>query len=82
MQELIEKLKSEAGLTEEQAKKAIETVKNFVVDKFPMLEGAVGGLFGGEVWLTDRTTFPTPGAVCSFVGCKTARTALKENDED
>lgn len=49
MQELIEKLKSEAGLTEEQAKKAIETVKNFVVDKFPMLEGAVGGLFGGEV---------------------------------
>jgi hypothetical protein len=48
MQELIEKLKSEAGLTEEQAKKAIETVKNFVVDKFPMLEGAVGGLFGGS----------------------------------
>jgi nucleoid DNA-binding protein len=48
MDELIEKLKSEAGLTEEQAKKAIETVKNFVVDKFPMLEGAVGGLFGGE----------------------------------
>jgi nucleoid DNA-binding protein len=48
MQELIEKLKSEAGLTEEQAKKAIETVKNFVVDKFPMLEGAVGGLFGGN----------------------------------
>lgn len=48
MQELIEKLKSEAGLTEEQAKKAIETVKNFVVDKFPMLEGAVGGLFGNS----------------------------------
>ncbi len=48
MQELIEKLKSEAGLTEEQAKKAIETIKNYVVDKFPMLEGAVGGLFGGN----------------------------------
>jgi nucleoid DNA-binding protein len=47
MQELIDKLKSEAGLTEEQAKKAIETIKNFVVDKFPMLEGAIGNLFGG-----------------------------------
>ena len=46
MQELIDKLKAEAGLTEEQAKKAIETIKGFVVEKFPMLEGAVGSLFG------------------------------------
>jgi nucleoid DNA-binding protein len=46
MQELIEKLKSEAGLTDDQAKKAIETIKNYVVEKFPMLEGAVGNLFG------------------------------------
>jgi hypothetical protein len=46
MQELIDKLKADAGLTDEQAKKAIETVKNFVVEKFPMLEGAVGSLFG------------------------------------
>ena len=47
MQELIEKLRTDAGLTEEQAKKAIETIKNFVVEKFPMLEGAVNNLFGG-----------------------------------
>jgi len=46
MQELIDKLKSEVGLTDDQAKKAIETIKNFVVDKFPMLEGAIGNLFG------------------------------------
>ena len=46
MQELIDKLKSEAGLTDEQAKKAIETIKNYVVEKFPMLEGAVGNMFG------------------------------------
>ena len=46
MQELIDKLKAEAGLTEEQAKQAIATVKNYVVEKFPMLEGAVGSLFG------------------------------------
>ncbi|MBC7946758.1 MAG: hypothetical protein H7Y42_02680 [Chitinophagaceae bacterium] len=48
MQELVEKLKSEAGLTDEQAKKAIETIKSFVVEKFPMLEGAVGNLFGNS----------------------------------
>jgi hypothetical protein len=48
MQELIDKLKSEAGLTEEQAKQAIETIKTFVVEKFPMLEGAIGSLFGGQ----------------------------------
>jgi len=48
MQELIDRLKQDAGLTEEQAKKAIETIKNFVVEKFPMLEGAVSGMFGGS----------------------------------
>ncbi len=48
MQELIEKLKTEVGLTDEQAKKAIEAIKNYVVEKFPMLEGAVGSLFGNS----------------------------------
>ncbi len=48
MQELIDKLKAEAGLTEEQAKQAIASIKNFVVEKFPMLEGAVGNMFGDE----------------------------------
>ncbi len=48
MQELIEKLKAEAGLTDEQAKKAIETIKGFVVEKFPMLEGAVNNVFGSN----------------------------------
>lgn len=46
MQELVDKLKTEAGLTDEQAKKAIATIKKYVVDKFPMLEGAVSNLFG------------------------------------
>lgn len=45
MEEIISRLQSEAGLTEEQAKKAIETIKNFVVEKFPMLEGAVSNIF-------------------------------------
>jgi hypothetical protein len=46
MQELIDKLKAEAGLNDEQAAKALETIKSYIVDKFPMLEGAVNNLFG------------------------------------
>ena len=46
MQELINRLKNEAGLTDEQAKNAIETIKKYVVEKFPMLEGAVKNVFG------------------------------------
>ena len=48
MQELIEKLKAEAGLTDDQAKKAIQSIKIFVVEKFPMLEGAVNNVFGQD----------------------------------
>ena len=46
--ELIERLKSEAGLSDEQAGKVIETIKNFVVDKYPMLSGAVNNIFGNK----------------------------------
>ena len=48
MDELVDRLKSEAGLTDEQAHKALETIKNFVVEKFPMMEGMVGNLLGGK----------------------------------
>lgn len=44
--ELIENLKSRAGLNDEQAAKVIETIKDFVVDKYPMLSGAVNNIFG------------------------------------
>jgi hypothetical protein len=46
--ELIEKLKSEAGLNDEQAHKVIDTIKNFVVDKYPMLSGAVNNMLGSK----------------------------------
>jgi len=46
--ELVEKLKSQAGLSDEQANKVIETIKNFVVDKYPMLSGAVNNIFGSK----------------------------------
>jgi hypothetical protein len=48
MHDLIEKLKNDAGLTDDQAKKALETIKTYVVEKFPMLEGAVENLFGAN----------------------------------
>jgi hypothetical protein len=45
MNELIEKLVKEAGLDANQAKKAIETIADFVKEKFPMLGGAVDQIF-------------------------------------
>jgi uncharacterized protein YoaH (UPF0181 family) len=45
MNELIDRLATEAGLTQEQAQKAIETIAGFVKEKFPMLGGAVDQIF-------------------------------------
>ena len=44
MEDLIEKLKAQ-GLTEEQAYKAIEVIKNFTKEKFPLFAGAIDKLF-------------------------------------
>ncbi len=44
MQELLDKLKAE-GLTEQQAFKAIEIVKNFAKQKFPIFGGAIDKVF-------------------------------------
>ena len=52
MQELINRLKN-AGLTDEQAKNAIEIIKNFTKEKFPMFGGAIDGLFQGEAGKSD-----------------------------
>lgn len=46
--ELIAKLKAEANLSDEQANQVIETIKNFVVDRYPMLSGAVNSMFGNK----------------------------------
>lgn len=48
MQELINKLMVNAGITEEQATKALETIKDFVKEKFPMLGGAVDNMFASS----------------------------------
>lgn len=48
MQELISRLMENAGINEAQAAKALETIKEFVKEKFPMLGGAVDNLFGSS----------------------------------
>jgi hypothetical protein len=44
MKELIDRLTAE-GLTEEQAYKSIEVIKNFAKEKFPLFGSAIEGLF-------------------------------------
>lgn len=44
MQEIIDRLKAQ-GLTEEQAYKAIEVIKEFAKEKFPIFAGAINKLF-------------------------------------
>lgn len=45
MQELIDRLKQRARLTDEQAIGAIETIKDFTKEKFPMFSDAIDKLF-------------------------------------
>jgi hypothetical protein len=44
MKELISRLVAQ-GLTEDQAYKAIEVIKNFTKEKFPIFSGAIDKLF-------------------------------------
>ncbi|HTB51995.1 MAG TPA: hypothetical protein VK718_04400 [Ferruginibacter sp.] len=48
MEELIKNLTEKAGITEEQAHQALETIKDFIKEKFPMMAGAVDNLFPAE----------------------------------
>jgi hypothetical protein len=46
--ELVDRLKTQVGLSDEQAEKVLHTIKDFVVDKYPMLQGAVNNIFGSK----------------------------------
>ena len=48
MQELITLLTQKAGISADQAAKSIETIKEFVKEKFPMLGGAVDNMFASS----------------------------------
>lgn len=55
MQELITRLTEQAGISNEQAQKAIITIKEFVKEKFPMMSGAVDNLLSTDA--SPATTF-------------------------
>jgi hypothetical protein len=45
MKELVSKLQQEIGISEQQAIKAIDIVKDFAKEKFPIFGGAIDKLF-------------------------------------
>jgi len=46
--ELKDRLKEQVGLSDEQAKQVIDTIKAFVIDKYPMLQGAIDNILGSQ----------------------------------
>ena len=54
MQELITRLIQNTGISEEQAAKALETIKDYVKEKFPMLGGAVDNMFASQGGAPDE----------------------------
>jgi hypothetical protein len=49
MQEIVEQLKTKAGLTEEQAVKALETMSEFIKSKVPpMMHGMIDSFMGSS----------------------------------
>jgi hypothetical protein len=63
MQELITRLTEKAGISADQASKTIDTIKDFVKEKFPMLSGAVDNMFAGSADNTTTTTTTTATSV-------------------
>jgi hypothetical protein len=55
MQELITRLTEKAGISAEQATKAVDTIKDFVKEKFPMMSGAVDNLFANSASTSTST---------------------------
>ncbi|RYY97916.1 MAG: hypothetical protein EOO11_09535 [Chitinophagaceae bacterium] len=44
--EITARLKEKAGLTDEQAAKVLETMKDYVIEQYPMMQGMVENMFG------------------------------------
>jgi hypothetical protein len=61
MHELITRLIEKAGISPDQAHKSIETIKDFVKEKFPMLGGAVDNMFASAPADTVPPTTPNSG---------------------
>lgn len=57
MKELIDRLTSEVGLTEEQAIKSVTMMKDFAKEKFPLLSGAIEKVFSKYSYKQDEEDF-------------------------
>jgi hypothetical protein len=60
MKEIIAQLTKKAGINEEQARKAIEVVADFIGDKFPMIKGQLQNLLGDS---SDSNPAPQVGGI-------------------
>lgn len=58
MDELIKRLKQQAGLTDEQALKAVEIIKNFTKEKFPLFSSAIDKAFNKYSAKSDEDFMP------------------------
>lgn len=68
MQELIEKLKNLYGLSHEQANGVLDTIKNFIKEKFPMVGGAIDSILGSHSTDTDVTQAATGSTSAGDMG--------------
>ena len=62
MQELITRLTEKTGISAAQASTAIDTIKDFVKEKFPMLSGAVDNMFASGTATTAAVNTEIPKA--------------------
>lgn len=68
MQELIQKIVSTVGISEEQAKQAVGVMSQFVKDKFPAAGGMIDQVLGGGSGGQQEQS--TPGAGINLGGFK------------
>jgi hypothetical protein len=76
MQELISRLTEKAGINADQAAKSIDTIKEFVKEKFPMMAGAVDNLFAAQG--TETMAAAAPVAATPVAEAPKVEEAAKE----
>ena len=59
MDELIQKLQSAHGLSEEESNKILRTIADYLKEKFPMVGGAIDNLFQSGTTPTGPGTTPS-----------------------
>ncbi len=78
MQELINRVSGAAGINAEQAEKAINTLKDFVKEKFPMMAGAVDTMFAQAT--AEAPAAPGGAPIAAAAAAPVAEEAKKEEN--